>query len=371
MKKVLLLGDINSPHIQKWVVSLAAKGVEIGLFSLHKKNSDWFKDKKNITILYTPKDNANIPPAISKALFPFALPALKRTIKQFKPDILHAHYASSYGFLGALSGFHPFILSVWGSDVFDFPKIGPIYKRILKFNLDKADVICSTSHIMEEEIKKYTHKNISVIPFGIDLNVFKPFYAHHVFKEDTIVIGTIKALEKKYGIEYLIDAFALLLKRLKGYPLKLLIVGKGSLNDELKERMKNLGIAGDTVFTGFIQPVEIPFYQNMLTISVFPSIDDSESFGVAAVEAMACEKPVVVTDVGGLPEVVENGVTGLVVPHANAEKLADAIEKLVTDEELRNKLGKQGRIRVEKLYNWEDNLASMITIYDEVLNKRT
>jgi glycosyltransferase involved in cell wall biosynthesis len=360
MKKILILGDANSAHILKWATGLASAGYSVKVFSLTHHDSGILQ-KSGVEVHYASFS------AKKKLLYPFAVSDLWKLIREFKPDIVHAHYASSYGFLGALAGFHPYVLSVWGSDVFDFPKISPLHKWILKFNLKKADRICSTSWIMKEETKKYTGKDISVIPFGIDLNVFKPFYAHHVFKENSIVIGTVKAMEKKYGVEYLIDAFALLNQRTKGYPLKLLIVGKGSLTAKLKAKVKDLGIERETVFTGYIPPAEVPFYQNMLTIPVFPSIDNSESFGVSVVEAMACEKPVVVTNVGGLPEVVEDGVSGLVVPPANAEKLADAIEKLVTDERLRNSLGKQGRQRVEKLYNWENNLASMIAVYEDLL----
>jgi len=243
-----------------------------------------------------------------------------------------------------------------------------LHKRIFKFNLRKADRLCSTSNTMKEEIRKYTNKDISVIPFGVDLNRFKPLPVHHVFKGDAIVVGTVKTLEKEYGLEYLIEAFALLKKRLKEYPLKLLIVGKGSLEMELKEKAQSLGIQGDVVFTGYISPIEVPFYQNMLTISVFPSLN--ESFGVSVVEAMACEKPVIATNVGGLPEVVENNVTGIIVPPANAEKLAEAMETLVRDEQLRTKFGKEGRQRVERLYNWNNNLASMSQIYQEVLSEK-
>jgi glycosyltransferase involved in cell wall biosynthesis len=368
--RVLLLADINSSHIQKWALSLAENGIEIGLFSFSKLKQDWIRGKENIHILFTP-DEQDVPKILSKAIYPFLLPDLKRAIKEFKPDILHAHYASSYGLIGALAGFHPFIISVWGSDVFNFPKISPMHKRLLKFNLRKADKICSTSHIMKEETKKYTNKEISVIPFGIDLNIYKPFHAHHVFNDDAIVIGTVKALEEKYGIAYLIDAFALLRKRVKSYPLKLLIVGKGSLDIDLKRKVKDFGIESDVVFTGYIPPAEIPFYQNMLTIAVFPSIDKSESFGVSAVEAMACEKPVVVSNIGGLPEVVEAGVTGLIVPPANAEKLAETLEILVKDEQLRDKLGKLGRSRVAKLYNWENNLADMIRIYKALIAEKS
>ena len=365
--RVLLLADINSSHTQKWVNSLAGKGIEIGIFSFNKLKSDWIKDTGNIRVLYTPDEN-DIPKFFSKAFYPFFLPDLKRIIKEFKPGILHAHYASSYGLIGALSGFHPFVLSVWGSDVYDFPNISFLHRKVFEYNLKKADKICSTSNTMKGEIMKYTNKDISVIPFGIDLNIFKPFYAHHVFEDNSIVIGTVKQLEKEYGLEYLIDAFALLRKRAKGYPLKLLIVGRGSLDNILREKVKDLGIEADTVFTGYIQPREVPFYQNMFTISVYPSLN--ESFGVSVVEAMACEKPVIVSNIGGLPEVVEENVTGLIVPAANAEKLAAAMETLVRDEALRNKLGKEGRQRVARLYNWENNLADMINIYEELLNKK-
>jgi len=366
--KVLLLSDINSTHTQKWALSLASKGFEIGIFSLHKLKLDWVRGNNNIEVLYTPPDEGG-PKLFSKTLFPLALPDLKSAIKEFKPDILHAHYASSYGFLGALSGFHPFILSVWGSDVYDFPKKSFFHKLLFKFNLGKADRICSTSEIMKKEVMKYTSKDITVTPFGIDLKIFKPFYAHHVFKEDAIVIGTIKQLEKKYGAEYLIEAFALLRKRLKGYSLKLLIVGSGSLDPRLRLKVKDLGVEGDTVFTGYIPPVEIPFYQNMMTISAFPSLNDS--FGVSVVEAMACEKPVVVTNVGGLPEVAGDGEAGIIIPPANTERLADAIEILIKNVDLRIKYGKQGRQRVERLYNWDNNLATMIGIYEELLGKKT
>lgn len=359
MKKILILGDANSSHILKWATGIASKGYTVKIFSLTFYSGGVLKEK-GIDVQSSSYAGKN------KLLYPFAIDEVWQLIKEYKPDIIHAHYASSYGLLGALSRFHPFILSVWGSDVFDFPNVTPINRLILKFNLKKADVICSTSHIMKEETKKYTNKDISVIPFGIDLNVFRPLYVHHVFEQNAVVIGTVKALEKKYGLEYLIDAFAILRRRLKEYPLKLLIVGKGSLDTKLKTKVKDLGIESETVFAGFIEPAEIPFYQNMLTISVFPSIDNSESFGVAAVEAMACEKPVIVSDVGGLREVVENGVTGLIVPPKNTEKLAEAIEILIRDEELRSKLGKQGRQRVQKLYNWEDNLNAMLSIYEEL-----
>lgn len=361
MKKILLLADANSSHTLKWASGIVASGFRVKLFSLTKPNSE-------ALIECGVEVHANSFNASTKLLYPFAIRELLKLIKEFNPDIMHAHYASSYGLLGAMLGFHPFVVSVWGSDVYEFPRQSFIHKALFRYNLKKADRICSTSNTMALEIKKYTDTDIKIIPFGVDMNLFKPFYAHHVFSNDAIVIGTVKTLEKGYGIGFLIDAFAILSQRLKNYPIKLLIVGKGSLDRFLKAKVKDLHIEGDTVFTGQISQSEVPFYHNMLSISVFPSL--SESFGVSVVEAMACEKPVVVTNVGGLPEVVENGVTGLIVPPADAQKLADAIEKLVKDEVMRISMGKQGRQRVERLYDWKNNLASMISVYEELLSEK-
>ena len=305
----------------------------------------------------------------SKLKYLKALPTVKKTILDFKPDVVHAHYATSYGFLGALSGFHPFILSVWGSDVFTFPHNSLLHKMILKYNLKNADAILSTSHVMAKETHLYTDKEIEVTPFGIDLEQFKPIDMESIFDKDEIVIGTIKTLEEKYGIKYLLRAFEIVSSKYPNLPLKLLVVGNGSLDIELRKLALELCIDDKTVFTGKVPFEAVPNYQNMLSVSVSVSVSNSESFGVAIIEASACEKPVIVSNVGGLPEVVEDGVTGIIVPPRDVEATANAIERLVLNKELRLQMGKAGRERVKRLYNWDDNVKQMINIYKEILEK--
>ena len=149
-------------------------------------------------------------------------------------------------------------------------------------------------------------------------------------------------------------------------PLKLLLVGGGSKQALLKKLAEELGIACDTAFTGHVEHSEVVAYHNMLTVSVFVSISHSESFGVSVIEAGACSKPVVVSNVGGLPEVVEENVTGFIVEVKNFHQTADAIEKMMLDETLRTRMGRAGRERVEKLFNWDDNVEQMISVYHEV-----
>jgi len=366
--KIMLLANANSIHTQRWAIGLAERGLDIFVFSLSKTDSNPFEGNNNIELYsfgFSEKFTKNSESRLSKIKYLKVLPILRKKIQVFKPDIIHAHYVSSYGTLGALCGFHPLVISVWGSDIFDFPKKSFLHKKLIEFDLDRADQILSTSNTMAIETKKYTNKNIKITPFGIDLNQFKPMKVDSLFEKDDIVIGIVKALEKTYGVEDLIRTFAVLHKSLNKLPLRLLIVGEGTQEVYLKQLVVDLNIGELTRFTGKISYEKIPEYHNLCTISVYPSIN--ESFGVSVIESSACEKPVIVSNVGGLPEVVENGVTGLVVPFRNPLELSKAIEKLVLDKELRIKMGKAGRERVEKMYNWENNVSTMISIYRDIL----
>ena len=367
--KILMLSDPNSPHTIKWATSLSKKGIKIILFGLGDLRTDIYSKYDIEVWTIKAKITRNLG-SLSKVRYLRSLPLIKKLIKRYKPDILHAHYASSYGLIGALTNFHPFVVSAWGGDVFDFPKKSIVHKKTLEFILKKADKILATSNVLAKETNLYTDKSVEVTPFGIDINVFKPMKVESVFNKNDIVIGTIKALEEKYGIEYLIKAFKILVDKYPDKPLKLLIVGGGSLEDAMRELIKNLNITTKTVMTGKIPYEEIPKYHNMLSIYVALSILDSESFGVAILEAQACEKPVVVSKVGGLPEVAENGVTGFIVPPKNPDAAAKAIEKLILDETLRANMGKAGRKRVEKLYSWDKCVEQMIEIYEEITAKK-
>jgi glycosyltransferase involved in cell wall biosynthesis len=105
----------------------------------------------------------------------------------------------------------------------------------------------------------------------------------------------------------------------------------------------------------------------MLDIAVFVSVN--ESFGVSVIEAMACEKPVIVSDVGGLPEVVDAGRVGMICPAGNPLATARAIERLIHSPQIAKKMAVDGRRHVKKLYNWPDNVKQMLAIYDSMVSK--
>ena len=124
------------------------------------------------------------------------------------------------------------------------------------------------------------------------------------------------------------------------------------------------------MLTGKVKFSEIHKYHNVLDIYIAISIFDDESFGVAVLEASACEKPVIVSNIGGLPEVVLNEVTGFLVPVRDPVSTALKIEELVKDRELCLRMGKAGRDFVNKNYNWKSSINQMIKIYLNILGDK-
>ncbi|MBV6624173.1 MAG: glycosyltransferase [Rivularia sp. (in: Bacteria)] len=361
--KIAFLSGANSIHTVRWVNALAERGYEVHLITQHQA----IDSIHNSVILHT------LP---FKSLLGYYLNtfSLKRILKNISPQLLHVHRASGYATLARLSDFHPFILSVWGSDVYEFPYNSPIHYNTVRNNLLAADWVCSTSEVMAKQTKDICPelKNLSITPFGIDM---EKFYSNAEYKNSNVItVGTIKTLAPKYGIDILIKAFAKVHKELgNNVPdiankLRLLIVGGGKDQEKLELLVKQLEITEITKFTGRVSHIEVPKYMNHLDIYVAVSRFDSESFGVAVIEASACALPVIVSNVGGLPEVVQNEVTGIIVEQENIQSTADAIIRFIQDPILRKNMGTAGRHHILENYEWNENVTRMEKVYEQVLS---
>lgn len=361
--RIVFIAPGSSIHTVRWINAMSNRGHDVSLITMHDEEVNSFND--NVQIFNLPIKNS-----LGYYLnFPF----IKNIIKKIKPDIVNTHYASGYGTLSRLLNFTPTLLSVWGSDVFDFPYQSKFKKSILVKNLKSSTEIASTSYVMKKQTQKFVaDKKINITPFGINLNKFK--IVDKKTKKETINIGTIKTLTEKYGIKYLIKAVKILLDRLYEEDLlelktqiRLTIIGEGKQKEDLINLSKKLDISSITTFVGLIPHKKVPEYLNSFDIFCVPSLQ--ESFGVSAIEASACGLPVIASDVGGLPEVIEDKVTGYIVPSKDAKKLADKLYNLVINKEKRENLGEKGRKRVEELYNWNKNVDKMEEIYRTLIKK--
>jgi glycosyltransferase involved in cell wall biosynthesis len=364
-KRVLILGDAASIHIERWAIDLSKVGYSIAIFSLRKPKKNTLYEEANIQLYVCDKSSKNknhLFTFLNKVNYLCALPELKKAIKLFKPDIIHAHYASSYGLLGALSQFNPFIISVWGSDVLSFPKINFITSNIIRFNFSLADKILVTSQTLYNASKHYTKKPLTIIAFGIDSELFNPI--NHV-ENEAIIFGSAKALTSIYGHDTALKAFALARNEL---PINshFLLAGAGNQKENLENLVKNLGITKNVSFIGHLNSDEILSFLNKIDILV--NLSRSESFGVIVLEAASCEIPSIVTDTGGLKEIVNQNVTGIRVPLNDEKEAAKAMVLLAKNKHLRVNMGKEARKLVLEKYKWAKCLNEMSDVYLSVLN---
>lgn len=358
-----MLADVASGHTEKWAMGLAQRGIEVGIFSLNKTEFKWMANEPKVKVLFELKERHVANGIGSKITYFTYIPKLKKVIAKFKPDVVHAHYASSYGLLGSLSKFHPYVLSAWGTDVMKFPQESFMNKKIIRFNLKCADAVCATSDTINKCIQDIFPRKVHIIPFGIDFEAFKP---NDKFKsKDMFVVGTIKSLEKVYNIDVLVKAFAHLHSRYSN--TKLLIVGDGTEKGNLTDLTKQLNIQNSVEFAGRVPSKETPDHFNKLNCLV--NVSQRESFGVSVIEAMACKVPVIVSDTGGLKEVVNNGVTGICVEPGNVEETSKAIEKIMQDKSFANSIVEKGYQNVKERYSWTENLTQQINVYESLLKK--
>ena len=201
------------------------------------------------------------------------------------------------------------------------------------------------------------NSRISVIYNGLDLDTFDRYTAQHLYhrREGEVLIGNCGRLVAQKGQHYLIKLARHLKKQSK--PFKILIAGIGALADDLKAAAEQAGVADNILFFGFVEDMK----SFMHTIDIFVLTSLWEGFGYVIAEAMASRKPVVAFRVSSNPELIEHEKTGFLVKTGNVSELAEKIGVLIDSPELRDKMGKLGRDRVEQKFN-------MSSIFSQVLD---
>ncbi|MHB0914099.1 MAG: glycosyltransferase [Thermoleophilia bacterium] len=370
--RICYLADAKSPHTQKWVRHFADRGDDVHVISFRPH------EIPGATVHHVP------PPYIDsevellhagrkgfqKAAYFLCARAVRRLVKKIAPDVLHAYLATSYGFAGACSGFHPFVVSSLGSEVVVQPRESVFYRRLLRFNLKRADRVTATSDFLARATAAYCPAStpVSTIPFGVDTEQFSP-RGRSYSQERPLVIGTVKILEQNYGIDRLIKAFQQVITTSADPDISLLIVGGGSLEGKLKQLGRRLGVAERITFVGNLPHAKVVDYFDQ--IDIFVSLPESETFGVSVVEAAACGIPSVVSDVGGLPEVVDDTRTGFLVPPMDTEQAAARILELASDEQLRRSMGEAARALALERYDWRDTAGALEQLYEESTSTRS
>ncbi len=206
-------------------------------------------------------------------------------------------------------------------------------------------------------------KHIEVIHDGVDTEVFRPL--DDVEKNPNEILFVGNSDDRNKGARYLIEAMRLL----RDEDLHLTFVDKAKGALELVPRLvRRYGLGAKVTFTGRVSTEQLVRLYNRTQLLVSPSV--YEGFGLPAAEAQACGTAVVSTTAGALPEVVEHGETGWLVPPADAHALAEAIRRLMADAEMRARMGAAGRERMVERFTWRETARKTVALYEEVLANR-
>jgi glycosyltransferase involved in cell wall biosynthesis len=346
--RLCYLADAPYIHTRRWVRHFVDRGWEVHVVSFRPAEIE------GASVHYVSGCEW-----LGKLRYLIRIPRVRRLVRGLRPDLLHALHLTSYGFLSVFCDVHPTLVSVWGTDVLEAPRLSPLHYFITRYALRRADHITATGLRLAEAAARYAPagKPVTVVPYGVDLREFRPRPRR---ERSEVVVGAVARLSKEKGLHYLLQAFALMAGR---YPqARLLLAGDGPERQRLERLASRLGLGERVRFLGEVPHEQVPEVLQQLDVFAMPST--YEGFGVAALEAEAMEVPVVASRIHGIPDVVLDGETGLLVPARDRQALAAALERLAVDGDLRRRLGQAGRAFVAEHYSWEDNTAQMEALYE-------
>ncbi|MCK4730455.1 MAG: glycosyltransferase family 4 protein [Candidatus Aenigmarchaeota archaeon] len=360
MMKICFFADGKTIHTQRWVNYFVDKGYEVSLISSTPYR---YKSLK----FYLLKSYTN------NRYFNFLGYCLQinKIINKIKPDIIHSHYATIYGFFGALSNFHPLVVSVWGSDVLVEPKKSRILKGLTQHALKKADLItCDGENTKNATIELGINiEKIKIIYHGVDTKKFKANkkdkkFIKNLFGGNFPIVISIRTLRPIYNVETLIRAIPLILKKIP--KVKFIIAGKGEQKKYLMNLAKSLCIFNAIRFTGAIPHNDLPKYLASSDVYVSTSLSDG-GIAVSTLEAMACELAPVVTDIGDNKKWIKDGENGFIIPIKNPKKLAEKIIYLLENKDIRKKFGEINRKIIKEKQNYYKEMEKMETLYKKLI----
>lgn len=361
--KLCFLATAESIHAYKWVTFFAQRGHDVRWFSLAPSSFDDLAGAR----LQVIGGKASGPVRLARAAL-----AVRRALREDPPDILHAHYVGTYGLIGLMTGFHPFVATAWGSDVLFAGRSAlkrPFVRRVLK----QADVVTCDAHHMVEAISAFdiARDRIRLVYFGIDTQRFSPGAADAALRERFSLNGaptviSLRSLEPVYDVATVIRAVPLVLRSVP--EAQFVIAGRGSETRTLQELSETLGVDSHVQFIGNIPNHELPALLRSTNVYVSTSLSDA-GISASTAEAMACGVPVVVTRSGENDKWIVDGLSGVLVPVGDPTALAQQVTRLLIDPAARRAMGAAGRQVIQARNDYAVEMTKMERIYEEYASR--
>lgn len=376
--------DYAVPWLRESVARLVARGHEVVVLapSYEALETHTIDDVEVVRFRYAPKSVENLtheqgaPNKINRwyrqALgVPYVAMGRRAAIKLARErnfDVIHAHWPFPHepiGTAAAAACNAPLVMTCHGAE-FALARRKKWVAEILKRSLRKADALIANSNDTMAHIKNLSGCTADVIPFGTTVKA-KPYVP--TLNEVPRILFTGRLIERK-GVEYLIRAMP---KMLAKQPVQLIITGDGDQREMLEQEATRLGVEQQVRFLGFVSNDQLNEEYANCDVWVNPSVIDSrgdtEGLGVGSIEAYAHQKPVVASNVGGIPDTIQHGLTGWLVPEKDPQALASAIMDLVENPHRAASFGQAGLSYAVTAFNWEHLTTRIESCYRRVLGR--
>ena len=288
-------------------------------------------------------------------------------------DVIHAYFLTQAGFVAAYAGKYldlPSVISIRGNDI-ERAAFDPSKFSHVMYALQNASALTTNASELVKKARAFFEREVFLIPNGIDAGHFKPIQRNEDLEEalglksKTIeermpVIGFAGEWREKKGLKTLLSAHA---QVNKAQPAALLIVGEVRAGNDQKivEQFRISNPNARIILTAYVSPNDLPAYYSLMDVFVHPSLRDG--MPNALLEAMACERPVIATPVGGMLDVIKDGENGIFVPVSDGDVLATAINEVLHDAELRSRLGTAARKSIIDSFPVQNELDGNLDVY--------
>lgn len=310
-------------------------------------------------------------------MFLFGIFQLFRLHRKHRFDLIHTFWLLPNGFIGAVvSKFCkvPLMIALRGSDIF-ISKQNPVFRAVARWTLKQAAMVTSVTPTFFPDLENFgvPAEKRRLIPNGSHPLLFpKPpnsqlrmLHQRLSITDDNLIIFALGRIVLKKGFDFLIQALPLVKEKVPN--VTLIIGGEGTDLDRLKQLTKELCVSENIRFPGSIDRSEVPAYFHLCDIFTLPAVFDPQGnvdgCPNVILEAMACGKPVVASGISGIPVVVRDGETGILVEEKNVSQLAEALVKLLMDKPKREQLGWAGQQRILNELTWDQVIQQIKGVY--------
>ncbi|HEY9075504.1 MAG TPA: glycosyltransferase [Anaerolineaceae bacterium] len=368
---VLYFSRDYTPHDHRFLTSLVGAGIDTTFLRLERGARQVEDRPLPPQVLLASWRGGRIPFRWRDA--PGLAVSLRQVIAAVKPDIIHAGPVQTCAFLASLSGFKPLVTMSWGSDLLKDANRNVWLRLVTRWTLRRTAVLVGDCRAVQQKAAEFgfSPSRVTLFPWGVDLDRFQPLTGERPLRQrlgwqDSFVLLCLRSWEPIYGVDVALRGFALAARQEPR--LRLILLGGGSQAGLIHQVIEENELRDRVYLGGQVRQADLPgYYQES---DLYLSASHSDGTSVSLLEALACGKPVLVSDIPGNREWITQGQEGWFFPDGSVDSLADAILRAVHSPERLPGMSLAARRLAESRADWQKNFQRLLAAYQNILPRK-